>query len=238
MPRDDRRTFPFPMGDASHRSSSRIRPPMIRSEQDAAEGFAPTAALGARGTAPADTDTTTLVVRAQAGDPTALAELVRLYGRRITGFVRLIIRQPDAVEDVTQIVFIKMFRRLASLRDPSVFEAWLFTLARNCGFDFLRARRCRPVLIAFDAGMNQIADPDRPGSTREILASLDRALMQLHPIDRTLITQVVAGERYEDIAHRTGLSLASVKVRLHRARHLLRASMADACPAPSSGSHR
>src|SRR6185436_12574829 len=85
-----------------------------------------------------------LVQRAAGTDSAAQAELVRRYTRRIGGFVRAIIRQPDAVEDVTQMVFIKMFRRLARLRDPAVFESWLFTMARNTALDFIRRRQCRP----------------------------------------------------------------------------------------------
>src|SRR5687767_7923400 len=85
-----------------------------------------------------------VVRRAEADDPAAQADLMRRYTRRVAGFVRSIIRQPDAVEDVTQLVFIKMFRRLSRLRDPAVFESWLFTLARNTSLDFIRRRNCRP----------------------------------------------------------------------------------------------
>lgn len=163
-----------------------------------------------------------LVRRADAGDSAAQTELVRRYTRRVGGFVRAIIRQPEAVEDVTQIVFIKMFRRMGRLRDPGVFESWLFTLARNTGLDFIRRRSCRPATVTLDDEINQIADPSSSSGTGEILAALDRALTRLTPLDRSLVTQFVAGETYGDIATRTGLSLATVKVRLHRVRPLLR----------------
>lgn len=163
-----------------------------------------------------------LVRRADAGDSAAQTELMRRYTRRMAGFVRSIIRQPDAVEDVTQVVFIKMFRRLGRLRDPAVFESWLFTLARNSCLDFLRRRSCRPNTVALDDEVNQIADPTNAGATTEILAALDRALARLNPIDRTLVSQFVAGETYGSIAEQVGLSLATVKVRLHRIRPFLR----------------
>jgi len=163
-----------------------------------------------------------LVRRATTGEPSAQTELVHRYTRRVAGFVRAIIRQPDAVEDVTQLVFIKMFRRLSRLRDPAVFESWLFTLARNTGLDFIRRRSCRPNTVALDDEINQIADPSNFSATDEIMAALDRALTRLDPLDRTLVTQFVAGETYGDIAKRAGLSLATVKVRLHRVRPFLR----------------
>lgn len=168
-----------------------------------------------------------LVQRAAAGDPAAQSELVQRYTRRIAGFVRAIIRQPDAVDDVTQMVFIKMFRRLSRLRDPAVFESWLFTLARNAGLDFIRRRNCRPVTVAIDDEVNHIADPSNAGASAEILAALDRALTRLSPLDRSLVTQFVAGESYGTIAERTGLSLASVKVRLHRVRPFLRSMVGE-----------
>lgn len=184
----------------------------------------------ASGDAAADSDTQadsklvlmSLVDRANQGDSIAQAELVKRYTRRIAGFVRGIIRQADAVEDVTQMVFIKMFRRLSRLRDPALFESWLFTLARNTSLDFIRRRSCRPATVAIDEQVNQIADPGTASGTGEILAALDRALTRLTPIDRSLVTQFVAGESYGNIANRTGLSLATVKVRLHRVRPFLR----------------
>jgi RNA polymerase sigma-70 factor, ECF subfamily len=163
-----------------------------------------------------------LVRRASANDSAAQAELMHRYLRRVSGFIRGIIRQPDAVEDVAQVVFIKMFRRLSRLRDPAVFESWLFTLARNSSLDFIRRRSCRPNTVALDDQINQIADPSNSNTTTEILAALDRALARLSPIDRSLVSQFVAGETYGSIAEQAGLSLASVKVRLHRVRPFLR----------------
>jgi RNA polymerase sigma-70 factor (ECF subfamily) len=166
-----------------------------------------------------------LVRRAEGGEPGAQAELVQRYTRRVAGFVRSIIRQPDGVEDVTQLVFIKMFRRLSRLRDPAVFESWLFTLARNAGLDFLRRRSCRPATVALDDQVREIPDPREQDATNEILAALHHAVARLSPLDRRLVLQFVAGESYATIAARAGLSLASVKVRLHRVRPYLRASV-------------
>ncbi len=168
-----------------------------------------------------------LVNRARRGEPEAQAELVRRYTRRLAGFVRGIIRQPDAVEDVTQLVFIKMFRRLSRLREPQVFESWLFTLARNTALDFIRRRNCRPATVALDEQVNQIADPRNEGAVPEILAALDRALARLNPLDRGLVTRFVNGDSYGEIARRAGISLASVKVRLHRVRPYLRAAVGE-----------
>lgn len=163
-----------------------------------------------------------LVQRAIASDPTAQRELVARYGRRVAGFVRPLIRQPDAVEDVTQTVFIKMFRRLGGLRDPSLFEAWLFTLARNTALDFIRRRNRRPLTVGFEVGFEEVPDQRNDAATAEIIEALERALTRLSPLDQSLIRQFVAGESYVQIAANAGLTLGAVKVRLHRVRPFLR----------------
>jgi RNA polymerase sigma-70 factor (ECF subfamily) len=168
-----------------------------------------------------------LLRRTVAGHPAAQAELVRRYTRRIAGLVRGIMRQPEAVEDATQMVFIKMFRRLPHLRDLALFEAWLFTLARNTAIDLIRRRNCRPITVMIDDQVRQIADPTTASACAEIMSALDHALARLTPLDRHLVTQVVAGERYQTIANRSGLSLTAVKVRLHRARQFLRSSVGE-----------
>ena len=163
-----------------------------------------------------------LVDRATRGQPAAQTELVQRYTRRISGFVRTFVRSPDAAEDVTQTVFIKMFQRLARLRDAAAFESWLFMLARNTALDFLRRQRRRPATVALDAETFEIAAPATNDSTREIRDALDLALEELAPQTRTLVSLFVEGHSYDTMARREGLTLGAVKARLHRARPLLR----------------
>lgn len=163
-----------------------------------------------------------LVTRVQQRDPAAERELVAQYSRRMTGFVRSIIRQPDAVEDVTQTVFIKLFQRVGRLREPAQFESWLFTLARHTALDFLRHRRRRPQPSAGEEELNTLADERNDGAVREILDALDGALQHLGPVDRRLVTRFVSGESYLTLAEEAGLTLGAVKVRLHRVRPFLR----------------
>lgn len=173
--------------------------------------------------AAARTELIRLLQRAEAGDAAAQSELVARYSRRLAGFIRPIIRDADSVDDVTQMVYIKMFRRLSLLRNPAHFEAWLFTLARNSCLDFLRRRRCRLTTHELDDEAQQVPDTKLADASAEIMESLERALTRLSPLDRELVKRVVAGDRYGAIASRTGLSVTAVKVRLHRVRPFLRA---------------
>lgn len=165
---------------------------------------------------------TACVRRAQGGDMDAQSDLFRRYLRRIRGHVHGIIRQPDAVDDVTQTVFIKMVRRLGRLRDAALFECWLFTLSRNTALDFIRQRNRRPSTVAVDESTYEIADPDSSSTTAQLHDELDLALAQLSVVDRSLVTLYVQGNSYRTMASREGLTPAAVKARLHRVRPFLR----------------
>lgn len=171
---------------------------------------------------------TALVRRAQAGDLGAQSDLVVRYQRRLAGQVRLIVREPAAVEDVVQTVLIKMLRRLGRLRDAGAFECWLFRLSRNSALDYIRRQRRRPATVPAEDELHQIPDTKNAGATNEILEALDRALAQLSQKDRQLVILFVEGHSYRVIADREGLTAEAVKARLHRARPLLRASVGQA----------
>lgn len=169
-----------------------------------------------------------LVLRAQRDDMAAQSELVRRYTVRISAFVRPILFQPSSVEDVVQMVFIKMVRRLTLLRDPAVFESWLFRLARNTAVDFLRRRRCRPTMVSDDIEFERAPDTSSERSVAEIMEALTMALTRLSPKDRNLVTMIVEGNSYQTVAAREGLTVGAVKVRLNRVRPFLRVSVGEA----------
>ena len=173
-----------------------------------------------------------IVRRAQRGDLAAQSDLVRRYTTRISGFVRPIISQPSAVEDVVQTVFIKMVRRLALLRDPVTFESWLFALSRNTALDFIRRRNCRPATIADDGDFHATPDTSSTQAMTEIMEALEHALVRLSPKDRNLVTHIVQGNSYRFAAAREGLSVGAVKVRLNRVRPFLRLSVGEAIGLP------
>ena len=171
---------------------------------------------------------TALVVRAAAGDPQAESALFQKYSRRISGFIRSIVRPCDAVDDVTQTVFIKMFRRLGRLRDPASFEPWLFMMARTTALDFLRHQRRRITLVSSADNLLEVADTRTGDASAEILDALDSALTQLPAQTRALVTLFVQGNSYLTLAARSGVSVGAVKARLHRARPILRACVGAA----------
>lgn len=168
-----------------------------------------------------------LVDRARIGDLDAQSALVRRYTHRLNGFVRPIISDASAVEDVVQTAFIKMTRRFKLLRSSEAFESWLFRLARNAAYDYIRRRRCRPVATDGEAQLERAIDPSCESRVGEILEAFDLALRRLTPVDQSLLRLIVEGHSYHVAAEQTGLSVGAVKVRLCRVRPFLRCSVGD-----------
>jgi len=147
------------------------------------------------------------------GDQDAFDRLYADYVRLVHAI--LLGRVPRAdVDDLVQDVFLTVFSRLRELRDPAAFGGWIGSIARNRATDFLRQRRPQVELPAELPGGDAIAS--------ESLAVLD-AIRRLPEAYRdTLVLRLVEGMSGNEIAERTGLTPASVRVNLHRGMKLLR----------------
>lgn len=166
-----------------------------------------------------------LIVRAQRGDAQAQAELVGQYRLRVQGYVRSIIGPLPAVEDVSQMVFIKMFRALDGLRDLSSFEPWLFCLTRNGARDYLRRARIRATTPISEQEWNGLADSGDYLGRSQLLGDVRSAIELLNARDQELISMVIEGHCQQLIARRQGTTVGAIKARLRRLRSALKTSL-------------
>jgi RNA polymerase sigma-70 factor (ECF subfamily) len=173
-----------------------------------------------------------LVRRAQGGDQEAQCELVHRYQRRVAGFVHKMTRRRSAVEDIAQVVMIRMIRRLGYLRDPELFESWLFRMARNEVLDAIRRIKCRVSTVEEELADGALSDGSDNHARFEIQEAANHAIERLPHPERELILLLIAGHSYEAIAERTGLTAAAVKVRVYRMRLILRPRMLEALGEP------
>jgi RNA polymerase sigma-70 factor, ECF subfamily len=166
---------------------------------------------------PAEIDIARLVRDAQRGDRAAFAELYQRFTRMVHGIVLARIARPGAhdVDDVVQDVFVTALERLGDLREPAAFGGWLAAIARHRATD---RRRRMPVMEPLEDNVAATRDPDRL-EARAILNAV-RALPDAYR--ETLILRLVEGMTGAEIADRTGLTPASVRVNLHRGMKLLR----------------
>lgn len=170
------------------------------------------------------------IVRAVlAGDTERFAELVRRYRNRYARYATRMLGSRDAAEDAIQDAFVRAFDRLADCREPDKFAGWLFLILRNrC---FAERRRWRERRALPDDAAAAVAAPEDPGGAVEAAEqrrALARALMQLTPEQREVfVLKHMDGLPYEEIARLTGASVASLKMRMHRAYDRLRDLMRE-----------
>jgi RNA polymerase sigma-70 factor (ECF subfamily) len=157
-----------------------------------------------------------LVRAAQVGDREAFGRLYERYGPMVHGL--LLARVPPGdVDDLVQDVFLSALRQLPSLRAPEAFGGWLAAIARNRAADHHR----RPPHEALDEERHGAAEPPRA----DALAVLG-VIRSLPPAYReTLVLRLVEGMTGQEIADRTGLTPASVRVNLHRGMKQLREAL-------------
>lgn len=159
-----------------------------------------------------------LVVAAQRGDRDAFGQLYERYAPAVHGVLLARVSFGDA-EDLLQDVFLAAFQRLSTLRAPGAFAAWLMAIARHRATDF--HRRPAPEQMTDDVA-------DRRSNVDPGALGVLRAIQSLPPAYReTLVLRLVEGMTGEEIARRTGLTPASVRVNLHRGMKRLRERLAS-----------
>ena len=154
-----------------------------------------------------------LVERVRSGDRDAFGNLYDLYAPMVHGI--LLARVPcDDVDDLVQDVFLLAFKRIHTLREPGAFGGWLAMIARNRAVDFHRRKRETEELPE-NLGVRESVDT-------EALEALHLIRTLPDAYRETLILRLVEGMTGPEIAERTGLTPASVRVNLHRGMKLLR----------------
>ncbi len=163
------------------------------------------------------------IAGAQQGDVAAFSELVARYQDRIYRFLVRLTRSQDDAMELTQETFLSAYQALPRWRPDARFTTWLFRIARNQAFDWLRRRKRVEFLPLEDEQELGIADPapspDQALETVQRLRELERALARLPTEHREiLLLREVEEMSYEDIADVLDISPGTVKSRIARAR--------------------
>src|SRR3982751_4709487 len=106
-----------------------------------------------------------LILKAKQGDDQAFNQVVQAYRKRILGTIARLIGRPEDVEDVGQEVFVRLYYSLDQLREPDVFEPWLYRLTVNAAYDYLRRQRRRPEARMSDLSEEQVVMADADAGT-------------------------------------------------------------------------
>ena len=178
-----------------------------------------------------------LMQAAVQGDAQAFETIMAMYQNRVKRQCMRRGLSADEAEDVTQDVFIKVFRSLERYCHQNSFGTWLYRVAENACIDFCRQRQRRwaviqPMITDADGQemefTGRIADPENHHDAAEVETRIAGALAGLSPLLRDAFEmKELEGLRYEQIASRLDVTLGTVKSRIHRARRLLTEQLQD-----------
>jgi RNA polymerase sigma factor (sigma-70 family) len=160
-----------------------------------------------------------LVLRCQLGDRAAFDALIARWATPIAAYARRVSQDGDAAAELTQDIWLRVFRGIGRLRDADRFRAWLFGIAHRAFADSLRRRYA--ALSVADADVSEPSGAPEPDHLD--LDLLERGLAQLPPIEREILTLFYLQElSIAEVADALAIAPGTVKSRLHRARRLLR----------------
>jgi RNA polymerase sigma-70 factor (ECF subfamily) len=175
-----------------------------------------------------------LIERARAGELDAFNDLVECYQDQLFALIVRMVPDRDQASDCVQEAFFSAFRNLAGFRGGSV-KSWLNRIAVNAAMDIQRARKRRPSQPypeledeSWQPPAGEEANPVTTALTTERHKAINDALATITPDQRAAIVLFdVEGFDYAEIAEMTGVSLGTVKSRIHRGRLALRDRLAD-----------
>ncbi|MFI5261723.1 MAG: RNA polymerase sigma factor [Candidatus Limnocylindrales bacterium] len=175
-----------------------------------------------------------LMARAAGGDLDAFNQIVTSYQDFLFALVARVVGDRETAADAVQDAFLHAFRHVRSYRGGAV-RGWLARIALNAATDILRRRQRRPVDPYPEWEDEAWQPPAGPGSDPELEVArrargrvLASALLRITDEQRrAIVLYDVEGFDYPEIATITGVSLGTVKSRIHRGRLALRDHLAD-----------
>jgi len=170
-----------------------------------------------------------LIDQARGGSLEAFNSLVECYQDHLFGLVARMVPDRDQASDAVQEAFFSAYRNMRSFRGGSV-RSWLSRIAINAAMDQQRLKKRRPSQPypeledeSWQPPAGEDADPERTAMQGERTRVLNTALAAITPDQRHAIVLFdVEGYDYAEIAGLTGVSLGTVKSRIHRGRLALR----------------
>lgn len=179
-----------------------------------------------------------LVTRARRRDEAAIRAIIQRHNRRLYRIARSILRDDAEAEDALQETYLKAFLHLDEFRGDAAIGTWLCRIVMNESLDRLRRRRptvdwstmeedgkpnAEIIRLPVDTSR---PDPERAAAQRQIQQLLEHAIDELPEDFRiVVVARAVEDMSVEETAALLSILPETVKTRLHRARHRLRASL-------------
>ncbi len=169
-----------------------------------------------------------LAKRLRMGDRSAFDALVRTHQKGVWRIVRRYIRSDADAADVTQLVFVRAFKGLATFRGAATVRSWLYRIAINCSLSWIRDHRREVAAeISDDALVDVNHAPGKIAGVQES-ARLRAAIVQLPPKQKLVLELRVFDDlSFKEVAELADCSENTAKVNFHYAVKRLRELLGD-----------
>ena len=151
--------------------------------------------------------------------------ILNRYSGQVFNLIAHIVPCKEDAEELTQDVFIKVFRQLSSFKEDSSFSTWLYRIATNTALSAARKRKHDTLQLddtAYSDIPDEIIDEALDNSSEEQLQKLSEAIDKLNAEEQALITLYYMNERpTEEVATIMGMTQSNVKIKLYRTRKKL-----------------
>jgi RNA polymerase sigma factor (sigma-70 family) len=155
------------------------------------------------------------------GDASCLGTLFERHHRGVYQYCLQLTRIPAVSEDLVQDVFLKLLQKAASYRGEGSCKAWIFNIARNVTFDYLRRADRRVTSDEDEENAARLVDhrsTEQVAAGQQNLRLVARALAEIPAAAREVIwLGRFVFEDYDDLARALGCTASAARVRMHRA---------------------
>lgn len=169
-----------------------------------------------------------LLLQARRDNVDAYNLLVSRWEKRIYNYLLRLVKNREDALDLSQDVFLKAYQNLKRLEDPDRFSPWLYRIAHNEAYSYLRKNRPET-----DIGEAEFEPWVEPGPGRrmlpiEVSLAVERALTHLTDDQReAVVLKIYQGFKFEEMAEILGCPVSTVKSRLYTALDLLKGTLAS-----------
>lgn len=176
-----------------------------------------------------------LVENAKSGSIEAYEELVLLYSKKIYNYCYGMTSSKENAEDLTQDVFIKVYKHISKFKKESQFSTWIYKIAHNACMDFFRKNKTSTASLIWinSEGEEEISEiPSEEKSLDEIVIAAEQREMVREAIGRlkpeyksVVILRELRDMSYDEISKVLNMPLGTVKSYISRARAELKAEL-------------
>jgi RNA polymerase sigma-70 factor (ECF subfamily) len=165
-----------------------------------------------------------LVERGREGDLAAMESLYEMFKRPVFGLIYRHTQNQAVAEDLLQDVFLKIFSHLRNVRDAATFPGWVFRIALNTSYSYLRQKKAQGVkLVPLSDLEGRLEERGGEPVERDLRKPLDEAIQALAPRLRSVfVLHDVQGFKHEEIARALGCAVGTSKSQLFKARIKIR----------------